>query len=100
MRLNGKNEAKGQGDNETKIYDSYIRLIGFSTAAMSLVSPLRVSSNRIAVTKTPRANRIAATKTPSANWLAATKTPRANRLRLAPNFFPPNYWSWALAHMP
>ncbi len=66
MRLNGKGEAKGQGDDETKIYDGYIRLIGFSTATMSLVSPLRVSSNRI----------------------AATKMPRANRLRLAPIFFP------------
>ncbi len=75
--LNEKDEAKSQENDETKIYDSYIRLIGFSTAAMSLVSPLRVSSNWIAATKTPRANRI-----------VATKTPRANRLRLAPIFFP------------
>ncbi len=66
MRLNGKDEAKGQGDDETKIYDGYICLIELSTAAMSLVPPLRVSSNRI----------------------AATKTSRANRVRLAPNFFP------------
>ncbi len=55
---------------------TYISL-GLSIAAMSLVPPRRVSSNRITTTKTPRANRI-----------AATKTPRANRLRLAPNFFP------------
>ncbi len=75
--LNEKDKAKCQGDDETKIYDGYICLIGFSTAAMSLVSLLRVSSNRIATMKTPRAN-----------WIAATKTPRANRLRLAPIFFP------------
>ncbi len=76
IMLNEKDEAKGQRDDKTKIYNGYIRLIGFSTAAMSLVLPLRVSSNRIAATKTPRANRI-----------AATKTPRANRLQLAPIFF-------------
>ncbi len=40
MRLNGKDEAKGQGDDKTKIYDGYIRLIGFSTTAMSLAPPL------------------------------------------------------------
>ncbi len=34
MRLNGKNEV-GQGNDETKIYDSYIHLIGFSTATKS-----------------------------------------------------------------
>ncbi len=66
MRLNGKDKVKGQEDDKTKMYDGYIHLIGFSTAAMSLVLTLRVSSNRI----------------------AATKTPRANRLRLAPIFFP------------
>ncbi len=77
MRLNGKDEAKGQRDDETKIYNNYILLIEFSTAAMSLVPLLRVSSNRITTTKTPRANRI-----------ATTKTPRANCLRLALNLFP------------
>ena len=66
MRLNRKDKAKSQGDDETKIYDGYIRLNGFSTAAISLVPPLRVSSN----------------------WIAATKMPRANRLQLAPIFFP------------
>ncbi len=66
MRLNKKDEAKGQGDDETKIYDGYIHLIGFSTAAMSLVPPLKVSSNRIAI----------------------TKSLRANCLRLVPKFFP------------
>ncbi len=33
MSLNGKDEAKSQGDNEMKIYHGYIRLIGFSTTA-------------------------------------------------------------------
>ncbi len=45
MRLNRKDKAKGQGDDETKIYDGYIHLMGFNIAAMSLVLPLRVSSN-------------------------------------------------------
>ncbi len=35
MRLNGKDEIKSQGDDKTKIYDGYIRLIGFSTATKS-----------------------------------------------------------------
>ncbi len=58
MRLNRKDEAKSQENDEIKIYDGYIRLIGFSNAAMSLVPPLRISSIRIAVTKMPRANRL------------------------------------------
>ncbi len=35
MKLNKKDKANGQGDDETKIYNSYIRLIEFSTAAKS-----------------------------------------------------------------
>ncbi len=58
MRLNGKDEAKGQEDDEMKIYDGYIRLIGFNTIVISLVLPLRVSSNRITAMKMPRANRL------------------------------------------
>lgn len=37
MRLDGKDEAKGQGDDKMKIYDGYIRLIGFSTTAKGFV---------------------------------------------------------------
>ena len=40
MRLNGKNEAKSQRDDKTKIYNSYICLIKLSIAAMSLVQSL------------------------------------------------------------
>ena len=57
-----KRWSKCQGD-EIKIYDGYIRLIrlsttdiGLGTTAIDLVQPLKVSSNWIAITKSPRAN--------------------------------------------
>ncbi len=56
MRLNGKDEAKDREDDENKIYDGYICLIGFSIAAISLIPPLRVSSNQIAAMILSRAN--------------------------------------------
>ncbi len=42
-------EAKGQGDDETKIYDGYIRLIGFNIDAKSNLKYLPIGvQNRIA----------------------------------------------------
>ncbi len=58
MRLNGKDKVKGQKDNKMKIYNDYIYLIRFSTAAMGLILPLRVFFNWIATTKSPKVNRL------------------------------------------